>query len=448
LNLLKADYRKQLIQHYTKFYNMIKPLLVFSAPVSTRSGYGDHARDLALSLIKMDKFDVKIVSMPWGNTPMNALSNVEPNHKLIIDRILKQPLNRPIDVWVQVTVPQEFQKHGKYNIGITAGIETTAIPIEWVQGCNNMDLIIVPSIHAKTCIEKTTYREQDKNTGQVVREHKVTTPVEVLFEGTDTDVFNNVYTPNLDIESEMTVVKEDFNFLFVGHWLSGELGQDRKDVGMLIKTFLSVFKNKKKRPGLILKTSQATFSVLDRERILSNIRDLKESVSGDLPSIYLLHGDLSSTQMNSLFNHDKISAMVSFTKGEGYGRPLQEFMFSGKPIVAPNWSGHVDFLTGYGSLMDGEMTPVHKSASNNMLLEHSSWFTVNYSKAGVEMTRIFKKYDQELKRTSDLVDGVSKKFSLTNMDAEFVKLVTKYVTTQVHVPLKLPTMGLPSLKKL
>lgn len=422
--------------------------MVISAPVATRSGYGDHARDLVTSLIRMDKFDIKIVSTRWGNTPMNALSVDNPDHKKMLDRILTQPLNRPIDVWVQVTVPQEFQTPGKYNIGITAGIETTAIPMDWVQGCNKMDLVIVPSEHAKRCILDTGYREQNQQTGEVIREHKVTTPIEVLFEGTDASVFNNIYIPDFSVEREMTVVEEDFNFLFVGHWLPGELGQDRKDVGMLIKTFLSVFKNKKKKPGLILKTSQATFSVLDRERILQNIRDLKSTVSGDLPNIYLLHGDLTPTQMNALFNHEQIKAMISFTKGEGYGRPLQEFMFTGKPIIAPNWSGHVDFLTGYANLISGEMTPVHKSAANNMLMEHSHWFTVNYSEASRAMADLFASYDSERKKTESKVKAVTKKFSLDAMHDEFVKIVDKYVTTQVHVPLNLPTMGLPTLKKM
>jgi len=427
---------------------MIKPLLVISAPVSTRSGYGDHARDLVTSLIKMDKFDVKIISTKWGNTPMNALTTTNPDHKAILDRILTQQLNRPIDVWVQVTVPQEFQKHGKFNVGISAGMETTIIPLDWVHGCNKMDLVIVPSQHSKTCILNTKYNEQEKDTGRVVKTHGVEVPVEVLFEGTDASIFNNIYTPDSDVESELETVIEDFNFLFVGHWLSGELGQDRKDVGMLIKTFLSTFKNKKKRPGLILKTSQATFSVLDRERIIKNIKEIKGSISGDLPNIYLLHGDLSPSQMNTLFNHNKVKAMVSFTKGEGYGRPLQEFMFSGKPVIAPNWSGHVDFLSDYAIMLDGKMTQVHKSAANNMILEQSHWFTVDYTNAANVMVDLFNNYDTERGKTQKLVSKVQKNYSLDRMHEEFSKLVDKYITTQVHVPLNLPTLGLPKLNKL
>ena len=54
----------------------------------------------------------------------------------------------------------------------------------------------------------------------------------------------------------------------------------------------------------------------------------------NIPSIYILHGDLSDEEMNSLYNHHKVKAMVSLTKGEGFGRPLLEFSVVGKPIVA------------------------------------------------------------------------------------------------------------------
>ena len=91
----------------------------------------------------------------------------------------------------------------------------------------------------------------------------------------------------------MKSVEDTFNFLYVGHWLQGDLGKDRKDVGMLVKVFLETFKSMKKKPGLIMKTSGATFSVLDREDILNKINGIKKSMKGDLPNIYFLHGDFT-----------------------------------------------------------------------------------------------------------------------------------------------------------
>jgi len=242
---------------------MNKPLLVYQAPVFTRSGYGDHARDILRSLFKMDKYDIKIVPTRWGNTPQNQIKPDSELGKKVFPNIITK-LDRKPDIFMQMSVANEFEPKGNYNIGITAGVETTIIPKEFIDGSNKMDLIIVPSVFTKNIMLQTAYQEKNKETGQVVNEYRITKPVEVLFEGVDLER----YLPsdsNVDILGD--VLETDFNFLYVGHWLKGSLGQDRKDVGMVIKTFSTVFKYlpKDKRPGLILKTSHAGFSVIDRE---------------------------------------------------------------------------------------------------------------------------------------------------------------------------------------
>jgi len=425
---------------------MNKPICVISGPVATRSGYGSHARDLTLSLIKMDRYDVKIISMRWGNCPMNALNPENENDRLILDRILTQSISQQPDIWIQVSVPNEFQKIGKYNIGITAGIETTVMPIDWVKGCNNMDLILVPSEHSKTTMLNSKYQEQHKQTGQVVGMYQVDTPVEVLFEGSDVSVYNDKYNPDAELELQMDGIEEDFNYLFVGHWLEGEIGHDRKDVGMMIKTLLTVFKNKPNQPGLIIKSSRATFSIIDRVELANRIDAIKKSMSGDLPNVYLLHGDLTDDQMNSLYNHPKVKAMVSFTKGEGYGRPLQEFMFTGKPIIASNWSGHIDFLSDYAELVGGKMEKVHKSARNKFLLKESNWFTVDYNAAAQLINAVYDDYSGVTEKTKKLARDKRKKFSLSAMHDKFDELMKENVKVTEHKELVLPELKLPKLK--
>ena len=133
-----------------------RPELVFCGPVATRSGYGEHARDLLLSLFEMDKFNIKVISINWGETPMNALDKENPKHKMILNSIIPGLQSQP-DIWVQCTIPNEFQPVGKYNIGITAGIETDLCSGEWIDGCNRMNLVIVPSKHAKNVFMNTKY---------------------------------------------------------------------------------------------------------------------------------------------------------------------------------------------------------------------------------------------------------------------------------------------------
>jgi len=432
---------------------MNKPVLLLVAPVTTTSGYGARSRDIAYSLIKSDKYDVKIWGTRWGNTPMNALDPENPKHKLIIDRLLDNPqLPQQPDINIQITVPNEFQKFGKYNIGITAGIETTIAAAPWIEGCNRMDLVLVSSEHAKKVLSESKWYKHDEQTKQMVGEIALTTPIEVLFEGVDLDTYFKTDEIHKTVDDQLKQIPEQFCFLFVGHWLNGELGQDRKDVGMLIRTFLETFKNKQNRPALVLKTSQADFSPVDRNILVDKINKIYESTPGNnLPNVYVLHGDLSDSEMNSLYNHPKVKAHITFTKGEGYGRPLAEAALSQKVVVAPNYSGHLDFLKK-AVLLPGELRQIHQSAVwKDVLIAESQWFTVDYGYAMSLMKNIFenyKNYERDAKAQGTLI---RKEFNLDKMYEKLINLLTERVPEfPKQVQLKLPQLKkieLPKLKK-
>jgi hypothetical protein len=413
---------------------MSKPLLVFQGPVATRSGYGDHSRDLLKSLFDMDKFDIKIIPTRWGNTPQNQLDERTELGQKILSNIIFQLTQQP-DVYVQVSVANEFRKVGKYNIGVTAGVETTVAPKEFIDGCNQMDLVLVPSDFTKQVLEKTSFAETDKRTGQKIRDIQVNVPVEVLFEGVDTSIFKSVKTDFLkDVDT-------DFNLLYVGHWLGGDLGHDRKDTGMMIKTFCTVFKNlpKEKQPGLILKTSHAGFSVGEREDIASRVTAITKEFGDKCPPIHLIWGDLTESELNELYNDDKVKGMISFTKGEGYGRPLAEFATTGKPIIVSNWSGHTDFLPQVNTIyLEGDLKNVHESAQNQFLLKESKWFYVDYTKAAQVIFDVHKNYDSYLKKSKGLSDNINNRFSLTKMTEVFKGIFDRYVKIQQKVELVLP----------
>jgi glycosyltransferase involved in cell wall biosynthesis len=431
----------------------MKPLVVISCPIDTYSGYGARSRDIVLSIIKSEKYDVKILPQRWGNTPFGFLQHSSSDHKLMIDRIWNQPqLPKQPDVWIQVTVPNEFQPVGKFNIGITAGIETTICAPQWIDGLNRMNLNLVSSEHAKRVFENSTFEEKNNQTGQVVRSIKLEKPVEVLFEGVNTNIYQKIDAVNdSEVWDIVNDIKEDFNFLYVGHWLQGELGQDRKDTGMLIKTFLETFKGKKQKPGLILKTSSVNHSIMDREEILDRIRKIISTVEGnDLPQVYLIHGELSDNEINELYNHSKIKAHVSFTKGEGYGRPLLEASLSQKPVIVSDWSGHLDFLNSEMSvLLPGELKQIHPSAAvPDMLLPESAWFTVDYKKASETLEDVYKNYKK-------YVDGAKKQayrsrteFSLEKMGEKLISILENKVPKPVQLKLpQLKKIELPKLKK-
>jgi glycosyltransferase involved in cell wall biosynthesis len=426
----------------------MKPLVFISCPIDTFSGYGARSRDIALALIKSEKYNVKIIPQRWGSTPFGFLQADNADHKSIMDCIWReQGLPKQPDVWMQLTVPNEFQAVGKFNIGLTAGIETTICAPQWLDGINRMDLTLVSSEHAKKVFENSSFEEKNNQTGQVTRQIKLEKPVEVLFEGTDTNIYKKLDTVEGEVvESINDLVKEDFNFLFVGHWLQGEIGQDRKDVGMMIKTFLETFKDKKTRPGLILKTSAGNYSIMDRDSILDKIRAIEESIGGDLPSIYLLHGELSDEEVNILYNHPKVKAHVSFTKGEGYGRPLLEASISGKPVIAPNYSGHIDFLDKeMSTLLPGQITQLHPSAVvQDMLIAESGWFTVDYKKAADTLEDVYKNYKKYTDGAKRQSYRSRTEFSLDKMGENLLALLETKVPKQVEFKLpKLEKISLP-----
>ena len=422
----------------------MKELLVYQGPVSSRSGYGDHARDVLRSFIKMDRFDIKVVDTPWGSCPRNAL-DVEKD-KDISERFLNYQLNKKPDVFVQVTIPSEFIQMGEFNIGITAGIETTLVHQNWLVGMNKMDLNLVPSKHAKDVFESTTYEmfDKQKNPTGILKSEK---PIEVLFEGADLSIFDSKIPVPEKLNNTLSHIKEEFNFLFVGHWLQGDIGHDRKDVGMLIKTFCETFAGSGKKPGLILKTSSATFSVIDREQMIEKIANVKKTIAKKhLPNIYLLHGDLSPEEMNGLYNHKKVKAHISFTKGEGYGRPLLEASLSGKPVIASGWSGHVDFLKEHSFMLPGAVNKVHQSASNEWIIDQSGWFTVDYEFASKTMKDIYKDYKRYVDKTRKQKQYSKTEFSLEKMNTKLAEIINTKMVKKMK--LEMPTtLKLPKLKK-
>ena len=383
---------------------------IVSSPLATQSGYGYHAREFITNLIehKEKEWDIKLLSMPWGNTPFTYQIPLAWQQKFI-----PLPLQAQPDIWVQITVPNEFQRVGKYNIGVTAATEGDICPKEWIDKINQMNVTIVPSKFTKKVFEDTAKKHN----------LTITTNICVISEYFDETVYNNKNIVKLE---DIDNIHESFCFLFTGHWLQGQLGEDRKNISGLIHTFLDTFKSKQgSKPALILKTGGATSSTMDRMSIESKINQIRELFgnSSILPNIYLLHGELSDTEMNSLYNHNKIKAMVSFTKAEGFGRPLLEFASTGKLIIAPHYSGQADFLLkDHIMALPGGLTDIHPSARNEFLIEGAKWFTPDYGYAKKCLRETHKHYNKFIGLGKKQKDHVYKYFTNTAIKKQYTKV--------------------------
>ena len=431
---------------------MNKPRFVISCPFDTYSGYGARSRDIVKAIIKTDKYKVELLSQKWGETSWGFCKE-NPEWEFLIQYLAKPDWNKvgKPDIWMQITIPNEFQPVGKFNIGCTAGIESTACKGEWVEGLNRMDMNWVSSVHAKTVFESSRFDKIDKrtnkSTGQSIVLNK---PIEVIFEGANLDVYKPLKINELKT-FDLSDIKESFCYLFVGHWMHGEHGQARKNVGVLVQEFFNTFKNKKQKPALILKASAGTSSYISREEILDKIRNIKRTInSNDLPNVYLINGEFSDYEMNELYNNPKVKAMVTTTKGEGFGRPLLEFSAVGKPIIASGWSGHLDFLNpSFTYLLPGNLENVHPSAANNWLIRESKWFQVSSNHLSKSLKEVYSKYKQYSVKGKQ-----QKQFAKTNFSWEKMQELVESSLDRIvpefpkQVELSLPKLNLPKMKKI
>jgi glycosyltransferase involved in cell wall biosynthesis len=424
----------------------MKPSFVISCPIDTYSGYGARSRDLVKAIIETNKYDVKILPQRWGNTSWGFIEDhLEWN--FLKEFILTTPqLPTQPEIWAQITIPNEFQPVGKYNIGITAGMETTAVKGEWIEGCNRMNLVITSSEFAKKTFELMDYEIKNQQ-GQTQGRLKLTTPIEVLFEGANTNIYKVLDTPcSLNIQ-----IKEDFAYLFVGHWMQGDFGEDRKNVGLLIKAFYETFKNKSKKPALILKASGGVSSYMDRDELLKKIEIIKKTVvANSLPNIYLLHGEFTDEEMNELYNHSKVKAMVSLTKGEGFGRPLLEFSLVKKPIMTTNWSAHTEFLSSeFTTLMNGELKNLHPSVLNDWFVKEAQWFNVNPGEVNHYFKDIFENYKKYQNNANRQTYKSKTEFSWDKMKEKLDTILTSRIPEfPKEIQLQLPKLELPKLQKI
>ena len=427
-----------------------KTTVLISAPVDTYSGYGARSRDFIRAVIdaKPD-WDVQLLAQRWGSTRWGYLK--EHGMLDLIGKIVPQVSQQP-DICIQISVPNEFKKVGKYNIGVTAGMETTLCDPSWVKGANNVDLLLVSSEHSKETFLRSNFDVKDNKTGHVREKIQLTTKIEVLFEGADITKYFPVKGSgnSTNLEQTLSSIPEAFCFFTTGHWMQGDIGEDRKNLGFTIKSFLETFKNKKDAPALVVKSHITGTSIMDREKMLDKIDEVRKTVRGKLPNIYLVHGEISDSEMNLLYNHPKIKAFISLTKGEGFGRPFLEFSLVNKPIIASSWSGQTDFLDkDLVRYVKGDLRNVHDSAVvPNMILKESQWFTPDSIDVGQAYKDVYKHYKQWAVKAKKQGHKSRTNFSYEAMTETLKNILATIPTVPKQVELQLPKLQLPKLKKI
>lgn len=373
--------------------------VIIKGPLLTKSGYGTHSRQVFSWLMSRSDFDVKCIVTPWGRCSWN-IDKSDPVIDEIMNRSIDENTNKDnnFDLSFQIQLPNEWNPFlAKKNIGITAAVETNTCNPEWVEYCNRMDAVITPSEFTKSVLV---------NTG--LSKSKVSVVHETYPELFDKNIEKDEY-----INEVLDGISTTRNFLLVGQITGFNEYSDRKNIFNTIKSFFNAYKDNED-VGLILKVNTGRNTKIDRNKTVSIIQSVvKEIGKKDFPKIHVIHGDLTEQQLYTLFSHEKVSYYLSATRGEGFGLPLIEAARLGLPIIATNWSGHLDFLKlGNFTRLNYKLQEIDASrVDNKIFMEGSKWANVTNGHLRLTLKKAFDDYGKKAKDARILADKIKESFN-------------------------------------
>jgi|TARA_R110000851_G_scaffold205787_1_gene357852 glycosyltransferase involved in cell wall biosynthesis len=371
------------------------------APVLTQSGYGVHSRQVARWLINLadqGKIKLSIQAVPWGDTTW--LLNRDDNDGLIGKLMDYSAGNmEKQDVSFQVILPNEWDSNlGKYNVGITAAIETDKCNPSWLNDLNRVDEVIVPSMHAKNSFT---------NTGHVSK--KVT-------------VIPESFPDDLTKEGEQVFDFEtDFNFLVFGQLTSPNPADDRKNLVKTLRVIIDTFKGKDD-VGIILKSNAGRSTILDYKNMQGIVTQTLKSLGHDgTPKVYLLHGHMKDSDLRALYTHEKVKGLVSLTRGEGFGLPMLEAAACGVPVIATKWSAHTEYLTGdsYMKIKYNLETIKKSRVDGHLFVEGMKWAEADEKSARECLEKMHKYYDVYKKRALEHQVFIAENYSFEEISRKY-----------------------------
>lgn len=388
---------------------MKKKSILLRAPLLSQSGYGVHSRQVARWLFDradtQGNLEVHTELLNWGSTPWYTNQYALDG---LIGRCFQASANRldMYDVTIQLQLPNEwYPEKGKFNIGMTAGVESTMCHPGWVDAINKMNLVIVPSEFTKETL---------------MRSGKTTTPIVVVPESFPDALLEQESTEKLSLGLETK-----FNFLVFGQATGGDAAADRKNLPYTLKWLFEAFHDKPD-VGVILKTNMGRFSDIDKmtcEHMLKKL--LAEINKPEHPKFYLLHGDMSEREVAALYREPSIKALVTLTHGEGFGLPILEAAASGVPVIATNWSAHTEFLKhGKYIEIDHKLAQIPQArVDNHIWMQGSQWAEVNEAEFKKKVIRFYENSHLPKQWAKDMQGKLHQKYSFEAISLAYTSVL-------------------------
>lgn len=383
--------------------------VLLRGPFLTNSGYGVHARQIARWALSKSEWDIKVQALSWGITPWLIDSNDENG---LIGKIMSRtasPEGSPtFDLSLQIQLPNEWDNRiARVNIGVTAAVETDRCNPEWIEACNRMTAVVVPSHHTKSVLESSG---------------KLTVPVLVVPES---------YYDEITQESDQKFNHEfstNFNFLVFGQLTGNNPENDRKNLFYTLKWIFEEFKDDKD-VGVILKTNSGRQTRIDRLMTEKFVKQLvKEVRKTPYPKVHLLHGKMDNCEMSALMRDPTVKALVSLTRGEGYGLPTLEAAASGLPVIATNWSGHLDFLKTDFIAVDYSLGEIHSSrVDNKIFMKGTKWANPSESDAKKRLRKFYEKSTMPRHRAQEAAKRIRHDYSFSSISKIYEEKLAPYL---------------------
>jgi glycosyltransferase involved in cell wall biosynthesis len=382
--------------------------VLFRAPVLTMSGYGVHARQVFRWLNGKKNIQLWVQALNWGNTPWMVERSMQNG---LVGKVMDRtaPYPKDLDISFQLQLPNEWDPNlAKINIGMTAGVETDKCNVKWVEAINSMDMVIVPSEHAKQTF---------LNSGLVMK------PVHVVPEAFIDEIKEEPDGLDLDFDT-------DFNFLVFGQLTGNNDATDRKNTYQTLKWLCETFR-KDDDVGIVLKTNSGRNNRYDFHRTTKMIEEtLRQIRKGDGPPVYLLHGSMNNDEVARLYRHPKIKALVSLTRGEGFGLPILEAAASGLPVIATDWSGHLDFMNKGKFVKIGyDLKPLDQSKiDDNIFVNGARWANPREKSTKNALKKFKQMPDEPMKWAQELSETIREEYSQESIEEKYDKILSEAIS--------------------